>query len=93
VPYARKVDTLRFKAPSNRERVDWISTLARAKRECVAARAAAGQGAAPRPNNNMYTHHSREYSRDSAGHGHGHQRFGSVQTSSVYSTGSGGSYY
>lgn len=42
ISYARKLDTMRLRALSNRDRVDWIGVLSRAKRECIAARTAAG---------------------------------------------------
>jgi hypothetical protein len=43
IPYARRADTIRFRAPSARERDDWIVTLTKAKHACVAARASAGE--------------------------------------------------
>jgi hypothetical protein len=89
IAYARKLDTMRLRATSNRERVDWIGVLSRAKRECLTARAAVGRDS---HHSTHSQHSSLSHGRDSSGSAgfHGQRDSGyapSVSVDGPYSPG------
>lgn len=68
IPRGQGADTVRLKAPSNKERVEWIGLLSRAKRDCADARRAAALGPWHDSDSEREQARERRASRASASH-------------------------